>query len=138
MSKMFNKGFTPKSTTKKAKQIIRNEVLSVFSKDYGYDKNDNRTRLQRMKDQADSANAGWSKGRYPQPSDYNKAKYLVDGGCYRCYFNDQAEFLGKIYGKKNVEKWDGMKIHNTYSHLIGREYSKMLEEKRKRVNKNGK
>lgn len=132
---MFTKGFKPKSTTKKAKQVIRNEALSVFSKDYGYSESDKRTRLQRMKDQADSANAGVPEGRYPQPSDYHKAKYLVDGGCYRCYYSDQAEFLGKIYGKKNVEKWDGHKIHSTYSHLISREYAKMLEEKKR--NKKG-
>lgn len=131
MAKMFTKGFKPKSTTKTAKKTIRNEVLSVFSRDYGYDENDKRTRLQRMKSQADSANAGRPNKGYPQPTDYHKAKYLVDGGFYRCYYSDQAEFLSKIYGKDNVAKWDGNKIHSTYSHLIAREYNAMLREQKK-------
>lgn len=36
MPKMFSKGFKPKSTTKKAKSIIRNEMLSYFpAREYG-------------------------------------------------------------------------------------------------------
>lgn len=120
-----------KSTTKKARGIIRNEALSRFSTDYGgYD--DKLTRLQRMKKQADSANAGSNK-RWV--SDYNKAKYLVDTGYYRCYYSDQAEFLSKIFGKKTVDKWEGDKIHGTYSHLIAREYDAMLREKEKSARK---
>lgn len=127
MAGIFKKGFKPKSTTKKAKGYIRNEALSRFGNDYGYD--DRRTRLQRMKAQADSANGG-TNSRFV--SDYNKAKYLVDGGYYRCYYSDQAKFLSKIYGKKKVETWDGNKIHGTYAHLIAREYEAMIREKKKR------
>ena len=39
--------------------------------------------------------------------------------------------LSKIYGKDNVSKWSMEKKHNTYRHLIGREYSSMLEERKK-------
>lgn len=113
--------------------------MSIFSKDYGYDAGGKRTRLQRMKAQADFANCGKQNRGYPQPTDYNKARYLVDSGFYRCYYSDQAEFLSKIYGKENVAKWDGNKIHSTYSHLIAREYDSMLREKTKReVKKNEK
>ena len=132
MAGMFKKGFKPKSTTKVAKRYIRNEMLSRFGNDYGYD--DRRTRLQRMKAQADSANGG-TNSRYV--SDYNKAKYLVDGGFYRCYYSDQAKFLARIYGKKNVENWDGNKIHGTYSHLIAREYESALREQRKKAMRKG-
>ena len=118
------------STTKKAKGIIRNEALSRFSNDYGYE--DKKTRLQRMKEQADSDNGG-TNSRYV--SNYRKAKYLVDGGFYRCYYSDQAKFLNKIYGKKTVDKWDGNKIHETYSHLIAREYDSMIEEQRRKAQK---
>ena len=48
------------------------------------------------------------------------------------YDNEEDKMLNKIYGKKNVDKWDMEKRHNTYKHLIGREYSSMLEEKRKK------
>ena len=132
MAKMFSKGFKPKSTTKTAKGRIRYEALSRFSNDYGYD--DKRTRLERMKAQADFSNGG----RRGWTSDYNKARYLVDSGYYRCYYSDQADFLSKIYGKKTVESWDGPKIHATYSHLIGREYDAMLRERSKKAKKGGK
>lgn len=39
--------------------------------------------------------------------------------------------LGKIYGKDNVKNWSGDKVHNTYKHLIGREYAAMLRERNK-------
>ena len=127
----IGKGFKPKSTTKVAKGRIRNEALSRFGNDFGYD--DKRTRLERMKEQADFANGG----RRGWVSDYNKARYLVDGGFYRCYYSDQADFLSKIYGKKTVDSWDGNKIHATYSHLIGREYDAMLRERSKKQAKKG-
>lgn len=126
---LFSKGFQPKSTNKKAKQLIRNEALSRFTKDFGWDNDGGRTLLDRMKNQADSANGGLPDWKHT--SDYNKARYLVDGGYYRCYYDDQAEFLSKIYGKENVANWDGNKIHNTYAHLIAREYAAMLSEREK-------
>lgn len=122
MPKMFTSGFKPKSTTKKAKEIIRKEMLGYFSaKDYGVKSN-----LQAMKVQADFA----ADPRY-DITDYRKARRLVDGGSLACYYSDQSKTLAKIYGKENVEKWDGNKIHSTYSHLVGREYSSMLAEKQK-------
>ena len=65
-------------------------------------------------------------------SDWNKGRELVNAGCFACYYNDQKVMLSKIYGKRNVDKWDGEKIHNTYANLIGREYASMLREKNKR------
>lgn len=137
MSKMYSKGFKPKSTTKKAKAIIRNEALGRWGKNNGY-YDDKRTRLQRMKSNADSYNAGVgspSNGYRYQPTDYQKGAALVDAGCYRCYYSDQREFLSKIYGKSNVEGWENDKVHNTYKHLIGREYDAMLREKRNKKKK---
>ncbi len=130
------KNYKPKSTTKKAKTLIRSEALSIFGKAYGY--TDNRTRLQRMQDNANAYNDGKVHRRGYPVSDYRKGAGLVDAGCYRCYYSDQAEFLAKIYGKKNVETWSGEKIHSTYSHLIGREYAAMLEEERKKGQFGGK
>lgn len=128
MAKMFTAGFKPKSTTKKAKSMIRGEIKSFYSSSMnGHPRN--RPAILNMKVDADSYNAGLYRNQ--TASDYLKGAGLVDGGCFRCYYSDQAEFLAKIYGKKNVEKWNGDKIHNTYKHLIGREYASMLKEYQK-------
>lgn len=112
-----------KSTTKRAKGMIRNEALTAFSIDLGYDEAYGRTRLDRMQHQAENT--------YPfeRGTNYQKGKQLVDDGFFRVYYRDQAEFLKKIYGKK-VEGWSGKKIHATYSHLIAREYDAMIREKK--------
>jgi len=100
-------------------------MLSYFNpKEYSGAK----TRLDAMKKDADSGNGGIYGKR--NVSNYEKGKYLVDAGCCACYYSDQMVMLSKIYGKKNVEKWDGKKIHSTYAHLVGREYDSMLKEKR--------
>lgn len=127
MAKMFTSGFKPKSTTKEAKKIIRAEINSYYSpKNRGY----GSSTLANMKSAADSYDGGFL-SRYPK-SDYTKGAGLVDAGCFACYYSDQMEMLGKIYGRENVEKWSGDKIHNTYKHLIGREYNQMLQEQAKK------
>ena len=118
----------PKSTTKEAKKLIRSEALSIFTNDR-YSEKDKRTRIERMKDQADASYSGYN-SRYA--SNYSKGKQLVDDGNYRVYYDDQADFLKKIYGKKTVESWSGNKIHATYAHLIAREYEAMLREDEKK------
>ena len=124
MAQMFTSGFKPKSNTKKAKVIIRNEMLSYFpAGEYGV-----KTNLQAMKLDADAGNGG----RYGYSSDYDKGAYLVQAGCCAISYNDQRKMLSKIYGKQNVDKWDGNKVHNTYKHLIGREYASMLRERNKK------
>lgn len=124
MAKMYTKGFKPKSTTLKAKSLIRGEIKHRYSQ--SYDSAYKESSVLNMKRDADAYNGG-TYGRYPV-SDYKKGSALVDAGCFRCYYSDQAQFLSKIYGKKNVEKWSGQKIHNTYKHLIGREYASMLND----------
>ena len=109
------------SNSKKAKGIIRREMLSYFSpKEYG-----TRSRLLAMKKDADAYNGG----RRGRVSNYEKGAGLVDAASLAIY--DQDRMLSKIYGKKKVLSWDMEKRHNTYRHLIGREYSAMLQEKDK-------
>lgn len=124
MARMFTSGFKPKSTTKKAKSIIRNEIKSYYGDD-----SENRTYgknfLKNMKQDADSYSEGRGK------SDWIKGKELVNAGCFACYYSQQQKMLNKIYGKRNVDKWDWQKIHNTYGNLIGREYASMLRENKK-------
>lgn len=123
MAKFFTKGFKPKSTTKEAKQIIRNEINYYFDPS---EYNSAQTSLQAMKIDADSYNNGRPKNIWQ--SDYHKGAGLVDAGCFACYYSDQSKMLGKIYGQDNVANWSGQKIHSTYRHLIGREYNAMLTE----------
>ena len=130
MAGMFQKGFKPKSTTKQAKNIIRSEIRGYYSPKR---KSGGKSALSNMKRDADSYDGGYL-SRYPK-SDYTKGAGLVDGGCFACYFDDQRVMLGKIYGKKVVENWSGDKVHNTYKHLIGREYAAMLNEQKRKTNK---
>ena len=114
------------SNSKKVKGIIRAEIRAYFpAKQYGV-----RSSLDAMKADAKAYNCGDSDLR--KHNDYQQGAGLVDGGGLACYYSDQAKMLSKIYGKKNVATWSGNKIHNTYRHLIGREYSAMLMERAKR------
>lgn len=118
------------SNSKKAKGIVRAEIRAYFRpKEYGV-----RSSVDAMKQDADAYNCGDSYTR-KRHSDYQKGAGLVDGGGLACYYHDQAKMLGKIYGKKKVDSWSGNKIHSTYRHLIGREYSAMLQEKARRKKK---
>lgn len=123
MEKMFAKGFKPKSTTKEAKSIIRGEIKSYYSPSM---KGGGKSALSNMKQDADAYSYGYGK------SDMIKGKELVNAGCFACYYSQQQKMLNKIYGKKNVDKWSGEKIHNTYGNLIGREYASMLREREKK------
>lgn len=130
MAKMFTSGFKPKSTTKAAKNIIRSEIKGYYSPSV---KGGGRSSLANMKRDADAYDGGYI-SHYPK-TDYTKGAGLVQAGCFACYFDDQRVMLGKIYGKDNVEKWSGDKVHETYKHLIGREYAAMLSEQRHKTNK---
>ncbi len=124
MARMFTSGFKPKSTSKKAKSIIRSEIRGFYSPSY---KGGGKSTLDNMKADAEACSAGRGK------SDWGKGKELVNAGMFACYYSDQAKMLNKIYGKETVDKWDGEKIHNTYGNLIGREYAAMLREKKNRT-----
>lgn len=126
MAKMFTKGFKPKSITKKAKSIIRGEIKSYYSPSM---KGGGKSALGNMKRDADAYSEGYGK------SDWAKGKELVNAGCFACYYSQQQKMLNKIYGKKNVDKWNGEKIHNTYGNLIGREYASMLKECKQKTKK---
>ena len=109
-----------KSNTKKAKEIIRQEIRWCFApKVRGYGKSS----LDNMRAAANSASHDIPKWRR---SNYTDALRVVDGA----YMNiaTQGDMLGKIYGKEKVEKWDGEKRHEVYRHLVAREYDAMNRE----------
>ena len=118
--------FKPKSTTKRARSIIRNEIHHFYGNQVT---NTRRNPLDVMREDADNYNAG----RLPREklSDWQKGTGLVDAGCFRIYRDDQASVLEKIFGKEKVAKWSGTKCHQVYGSLIGREYAAMLRRKKK-------
>lgn len=122
--KNANAANTPvRSTSNAAKKIVRDEIKAYFKPhEYGV-----RSTVDAMKKDADAYNADMPK-RY-KPSNYAKGAALVDGGSLACYYDDQRKMLAKIYGKDKVKSWNNEKVHNTYRHLIGREYAAMLDEK---------
>ena len=111
----------PKSTSKKAKGIIRSEIRTYYGpKEYG-----GGVSVLNMQKDAHAATA-----HKKHMSDWARGKALVDEGSFACYYDDQRKMLRKIYGK-SVDDWSGDKVHNTYGNLIGREYSQMLQERKK-------
>lgn len=128
---MFGRNYRPKSTTKKAKSLIRGEIRKFYGTQVtGTDKKP----LTIMREDADNYNAG----KIPRIklTDREKGQGLVDAGCFRIYRDDQAKFLEGIYGKDAVSKWSGTKCHQVYGSLIGREYAAMLRaQKRREVRK---
>lgn len=122
MARMFTSEFRPKSTTKKAKSIIRSEINRYYGrgrqKDYGVE-----SAVEAMRKDANACSAGRG------TSDWNKGKELVNAGRLAYSSVSQRDMLNKIYGKKNVDNWSGQKIHDTYGNLIGREYASMLKER---------
>ena len=120
-----------RSTSKAAKNIIRQEIRSsVYSpKNYGKGK----SALDNMKKEADSYNCGDVKTR--RHSDWQKGAGLVDAARFEIGVG-QDKMLGKIYGKKKISEWDYIKKHDIYKNLIGREYAAMLAEReRDRIKK---
>lgn len=114
--------FKAKSTTKEARKLIAEEIRYMYG--YGL----SVTIQEALKTMHQDAN-NYHGGLYPwiNLSDYTKGAALVDAGCFRCYHQDQAQFLKLIYGE-SVENWDGQKIHETYKHLIGREYASLIKK----------
>lgn len=122
-----SRGSTQKSSMRsdnlKARRIIRGEIRSYFDpKEY----TGARSSLDAMKQDAEAA----SVGIHAFDSNYAKGANLVQVGGLAIYYDDQRKMLRKIYGNK-VDDWSGDKVHNTYKNLIGREYSKMLNEREK-------
>ncbi len=118
-----------KSTTLEGKKIIRKELLA-YSICTEYKRGGYKSRFEALKHQADNVNGG----RRGWCSNYNKLGYLVDGGCFACYYDDQTKLLAKFYEKKKIDTWfdkDRSKIHEIYKHLLAREYDAMCIEHNK-------
>lgn len=72
-----------KSNSKKAKNIVRAEIMSYYSGDiYGNKESAFKNMTTDIKASYDARN---SLGKY------NQARSLVDSGCFACYYSDQAK-----------------------------------------------
>ncbi len=112
------------STTKKAKNVIRNELLHYYPKeDYR-----TKTRFDAVNKEVKGLK-GKERGIY---TDYQAVKYMGDGGCFACYYSDQNKMLEKVYGKKGMEAIANKgKTHEVYTHLLAREFSDMKSKGQK-------
>lgn len=116
------------SNSKESRKTIWSEIRAFFNpREYGV-----RSTLSAVKKDAEAAKS--SLPRVQQGSDYHKGRNLVDGGSLACYYDDQRKMLRKIYGRQ-VEDWSGNKVHNTYAHLIGREYDRAIRAEKAKKNK---
>lgn len=111
----------PMSNTSAARQAIRDHMMSYYGdyKDYGGAKDS----LDAIAMDAESAGGS---------TDWAKGKRLAEGGNFAVYTDDQRDFLKKIYVPQDVDKWPDDKVFDRYANLIGREYSRMVAERKKR------
>ena len=102
---MFGNSYKPRSTSNKAKQIIRDEIKS-----HDWNKNSLKGQIDHFK-------------KYDRDvrNYYQGGKKLVNEGNFACYYSQTDKMLGKIYGKQNVASWSNQKKWNTYTHLLSRE-----------------
>ena len=123
---MFGRNYRPKSTTKRARSLIRGEIRHFYGPSVT---GSGKPSVVIMSEDANNYNAG----KLPRIklTDRQKGQGLVDAGCFRIYRDDQASVLEKIFGKEKVAKWSGTKCHQVYGSLIGREYAAMLRRKKK-------
>ena len=113
-----------RSTSKKAKNIIRREMLSRYNpKDYGV-----KTKLAAIDKDINVV-------KHPRyaPTNYHAMRKLARDGNFAVYTSDMTNVLSKVYGKEVALKLEKQgKTVDAYSHLIAREYDHM-----KRSNQNG-
>lgn len=116
------------SNSKASRKTIWDEIRAFFKPhEYGV-----RSTLSAVRMDAEAGK--YSLSRSQQGSDYYKGRHLVDTGNLACYYDDQRKMLRKIYGRQ-VEDWSGNKVHNTYAHLIGREYDRAIRAEKAKKNK---
>lgn len=111
----------PMSNTEAARKAIRDHMLSYY---------EDRGGFEGMKREADNARGG-AYSDQPEPNDWQKGKYLAQAGRFAWNNPDAKDFLKQIYVSEDVEKWDEDKAWDRYTDLIGREYARMAEAKRK-------
>lgn len=64
---------------------------------------------------------------YVSPSIYHRASYMVQGGCFLCYYSDVKDFLNSLGINPNNKEYSDDKSWELYKHLIAREVEKMLK-----------
>ena len=111
-----------KSTSNKAKQIIRDEIRS-----YNWNKNSLKNQIDDFKKYERNVNTYYQGG-----------KKLVSDGSFACYYHQTDKMLNKIYGHENVKKWSNEKKWNTYTHLVSREINDICVKGKMSVGTNNK
>lgn len=58
---------------------------------------------------------------------YHRAKYMVQGGCFLCYYHNVKEFLNSLGINPTNKEYSDDKSWELYKHLIAREVEKLLK-----------
>ena len=64
---------------------------------------------------------------------YHTIKYMVQGGCFLCYYHQVNEFLDSLDINPFNKKFSDEKSWDLYKHLIARVGEKMLKKEFKEV-----
>lgn len=64
---------------------------------------------------------------YISDYEYHRAKYMVQGGSFLCYYSDIKDFLNSLGINPTNKEYDDTKSWELYKHLIAREVEKMLK-----------
>lgn len=111
----------PMSNTQQNRNVIRDHMLSYFDP----------SEYDGAKDALDAMSRDAEAAGHGEMTDWAKGKRLAEGGALAVYTGDMADLLKQIYVPEDVDKWDDGKIFDRYANLIGREYARMMEARRK-------
>ena len=112
----------PMSNTSAARKAIRDHMMSYYDDYNNYE--GAKDPLDAMAMDAEAASGG--------STDWAKGKRLAEDGNFAVYTDDQRDFLKSIYVPQDVDKWSSDKVFDRYANLIGREYSRMIAERKRR------
>ena len=61
------------------------------------------------------------------PTNYHAVKYMVEGGCFLCYYYDVQNFLNSLGINPENKEYSAEKSWNLYCHLIARDSELLIK-----------
>jgi hypothetical protein len=74
------------------------------------------------------------------PNTYQKAKYLIEGGAFDCYYSQVADSMAEFFNTTADRIWayyheNGSKMWDSYVHIMAKNLVCLAENKRNYLNK---
>jgi len=106
-----------KTTDKTVKEEMQEHVLSYFTKEHGWEDDD---QLKNLKEQLKSFDYMFTT--------YDKGKYMAESGSFLIYYDDQRKFIENLLGQKDTESmYSDSKVFETYVYLIARTIDELVK-----------